>query len=290
MEAAGLSFGVIGLAAQLYTSALRGYEILDTASSIGDDMGKFAWRLRTEQLRLKKWGDTWNIGDIEERQEQKITDETYRLVVVTLARLTGVLLDVDRLRASYGISGTVVADKKRFEFRKRIKACFGVTEKPPAVPGLQENLATLENQTFIGEDIKHPDIAAEMVRLSETAVALKSALPGMSRIRWAVMDKDKSEKLIQDVREYNEALYKILPLPSKFATLENKINYKAFSVPFLQNLSFTGRQTELERLHTELSKKEPVRLAVHGMGGVGYDILMTSLSMENLLTKTGKLN
>ncbi|KAF8245425.1 hypothetical protein K440DRAFT_634602 [Wilcoxina mikolae CBS 423.85] len=71
MDVAGLSFGVIGLAVQLYTSTLRGYELLDTASSIGDDIGKFTWLLRTEQLRLKKWGDTWNISGAEGRQEQK---------------------------------------------------------------------------------------------------------------------------------------------------------------------------------------------------------------------------
>jgi len=267
MEAAGLGLGVVGVAAQLYISALRGYELLDAASSVATDMGKFTWRLRTEQARLKKWGSTWNIGDAERRQEQKISDETYRLIVVTLARLTGVLLDVEKLQAYYGIS-VVGTGGKRKAIMKKIAAAFG-RGKPPQIPNLQQNIDALENQSFIGDDIKHPAIAQEMVKLGETAAAVKGALPAMAKIKWAVSDKEKSERLVHDVREYNDALYEILPLPSKFATIESKINYKAFSVPFPRNTAFTGREDALNQLHRELMKDEPARVALHGMGGVG---------------------
>jgi hypothetical protein len=276
MDAVGLGLGVIGVAGQFYNTALQGYQLLETASAVGDDFGKFTWRLRTEQARLKEWGTVWNIGDEEGRQAQKISDETYRLVVITLARLTGVLLDVEQLRGRYGIRVTVSGGGggggngggKRKGFRRRVAAIFG-KDQPPQIPNLNEQIAALDSQTFIGDEVKHPEIAAEMVRLGESAAAVKAALPALARIKWAVLDKDKSEKLIQDVREYNEALHQILPLPSKFATLESKIKRNVFSVPFPRNAAFVGREDVLQNMHVEMMKSEPARLAVHGMGGVG---------------------
>jgi hypothetical protein len=275
MEPVGLGLGVLGVAGQFYGTALMGYQLLETASSIGDDYGKFTWRLRTEQLRLKEWGTVWNIGDEQGRQAQNISDETYRLIVITLARLTGVLLDVEQLRGRYGIRVTVSSGGSgsgsggtRKGFRRRVAAIFG-KDRPPQIPNLSEQIAALDSQTFIGDEVKHPEIAAEMVRLGESAAAVKAALPAMARIKWAVLDKDKSEKLIQDVREYNEALHQLLPLPSKFATLESKIKRNVFSVPFPRNAGFVGREDVLQNMHVELTKSEPARLAVHGMGGVG---------------------
>ena len=81
MEVAGLALGAVGLAGQLLTASLAGYDVLTTAQSVGADFKKFIWRLDIEKHRLTKWGEAYKLSDPEYRQAMDIDEETLKHVV-----------------------------------------------------------------------------------------------------------------------------------------------------------------------------------------------------------------
>jgi hypothetical protein len=55
----------------------------------------------------------------------------------------------------------------------------------------------------------------EVKELEATAEHLQKTLPAMNKLRWSVVDKDKLENLINQLKEHNMNLYLVLPGNSK---------------------------------------------------------------------------
>lgn len=93
------------------------------------------------------------------------------------------------------------------------------------------------------------------------------------------MDKQKSNQLIEELKKYNDGLFRVLPTPGlpqiqpPTSLLFPKFNVPA-QLPVQRNKRFSGREDLLEKIHsilepTQSGKKERRTAVIYGLGGMG---------------------
>jgi hypothetical protein len=204
--AQGLGIAVVGLADQL----LAGYGLLSTARSFGRDYGDLDFRLRAEKLCLEKWAKAWALD------HRGRSDDDQRFAIDALARISTVLAELLEYSSRYGAPdsdcGRRVRDGVRALYHS-ISVSLRRTQKSPqpTQPQLNQDVVELLTQSSLLSLYQiRPELENEVERLKTSAESLERALPTMKKLRWAFVDKDKFERLIGQLREYNETLNRTL--------------------------------------------------------------------------------
>ena len=213
----GLGLAVVALAGQLFKASLEGYNLLSTTQSFGRDYADLSHRLDTERLRLEKWGEEWELHNRSRNIDPSHRD--YRFAVATLARISAIFIELLGYSSKYGMN---CQGRKRDILRKLRRPS---SRQLSPTPSHQAPADTGSTQTGLSpaaiERLTDPSLwdsgqvvaglENEVKDLGDTAERLQKTLPAMSKLRWSVVDKDKLEKLINQLKEHNMSLYLVLP-------------------------------------------------------------------------------
>jgi hypothetical protein len=214
----GLGLAVVGLAGQLFKASLEGYNLLSTTQSFGRDYAELSHRLDTEKLRLEKWAEAWELHNSSRNIDSSSRD--FRFAVATLARISAIFIELLEYSSKYGMNCDH-RRRKRDTLRNLLRPS---SPQPPRTPSPHAPWGTATTQTGISpaaiERLTDPSLwdsgqvvaglENEVKELGATAERLQKALPAMSKFRWSVVDKDKLEKLINQLKEHNLSLYLVL--------------------------------------------------------------------------------
>ena len=207
MIAQGLGIAVVGLANQLLT----GYNLLSTARSFGRDYGYLDIRLKTEKLCLEKWAKAW------EQDHKGRSDDEQCFAINVLAQILTVLAELLEYASRYSAPDSDHGPRKRDSARALYQSfsfTFRRTPKTsqPIQPRLCQDVAELLTQPRLLSLCQiRPELEKEVERLKSSTERLQSALPTLKKLRWAFVDKDKFERLIGQLKGYNESLNRTLP-------------------------------------------------------------------------------
>jgi hypothetical protein len=215
----GLGLAVVGLAGQLFKASLEGYNLLSTAQSFGTDYADLSHRLDTEKLRLEKWGEAWELHNSSRNIDPSHRD--IRFAVVTLARISAIFMELLEYSSRYGMN----CDRRTRKLDALRKLLRPSSPQLPRTPSPHPPGDTGSTQTGLSpaaiERLTDPSLwdsgkvvaglENEVRELGDSAERLQKTLPAMSKLRWSVVDKDKLEKLINQLKEHNKSLYLVLP-------------------------------------------------------------------------------
>jgi len=212
----GLGLAVVGVAGQLFRAGLEGYNLLSTAESFGRDYADLGHRLDTEKLRLEKWGEAWELHNSKRNIDACHRD--MRFAVATLARISAIFIELVECSSKYGMT---------YDHRTRKRDTFRYLLRPsspqlPRIPsphppgstptGLSSSaIERLTDPSLWDSGQVAVGLENEVKELGATAERLQKTLPAMNKLRWSVVDKDKLEKLINQLKEHNKSLYLVLP-------------------------------------------------------------------------------
>ena len=177
VEAAATLVSIIGFSAQIFDGCVKGFVLLSTARNLGRDADLFRCMLDWEHFRLEQWAQRVSLHD------PKATDTTldWTLIKVTLEHLDHLLNDTRAMKLRYNL-----------ELEE---------EAPLSKPGIPSELDDLKPSRFkelFALPGKHSSSAAAKVVQSNNSVAKK--------LRWAAIDKNNFEKLIQDISQLTHRL------------------------------------------------------------------------------------
>jgi len=208
--AQGLGIAVVGLANQL----LAGYNLLSTARSFGRDYGDLDFQLTAEKLCLEKWAEAW------EQDRRNRSDNKQRFAIDALARILAVLAELLEYSSKYGMPDGDRGPQKHdssLPLYQSISVPSGRTQKnpQPIQTELNPDVVELLTQSHLLSLYQiRPELENEVERLRTSTESLQRALPTMKKLRWAFVDKDKFERLIGQLKGYNETLNRAL-LPAR---------------------------------------------------------------------------
>jgi hypothetical protein len=237
---------VIGLAGQLFDASLAGYNLLETAQSFGQDYEDLSYRLNAEKLALQKWAEAWGLDQSNRKNKMDHSNRDYRFAVTTLARISALFAELLEYSSRYGIEGmdrgsSVTPTRKRDTVLQLIPVSLrsSSSRRPPKTrdptptrSGLdQDSIKLLSNPGLLELEQIRPDLEEEINRLKQSAKSLQNTLPIKSKLRWSVVDKDKFGNLIQQLREYNELLNRILPASPDSPQPKGLLYIRYLSVP-----------------------------------------------------------
>jgi hypothetical protein len=215
----GLGLGAVGLAGQLFKASLEGYKLLSTAQSFGRDYADLSHRLYTERFRLEKWAEAWELHNSSRHIDPGHPD--FQFAVATLARISAIFIELLEYSSKYGINCDR-PPRKRDILRKLLRPSSPqlpptLSHHPPATGSTQTRLnlfaaiERLTDRSLWDSGRVVPGLENEVKELGATAERLQKTLPAMSKLRWSVVDKDKLENLINQLKEHNMSLYLVLP-------------------------------------------------------------------------------
>jgi hypothetical protein len=200
----------VGLAGQLFSAGLEGYEILSKAGAFGSDYDEFTWQVRLEKEKLSKWAEYWlNDSRLDPRNDH------HQLAVTTLARIAAVFVNIDEFESKYGFQTT--ATKSRYGTGRlglsRAFESMSIRKHPPRREQeiSESRIDTLLTSLPLGQQ-QAPGLRAEISRMGEAADRLQKSLSAWRKLRWAVTDKAKAHRLSERLEKYNKGLYELLPL------------------------------------------------------------------------------
>jgi len=263
MEAAGLAIGVVGLTGQLARAAIDCYQVFDDMSEVGTTCDSILHNLRTEGLRLKRWEESWGLGN---NWQLDPGDYRYRYASATLARVVAAFASVDKLQAKYGIvlKKAEVTDKSSpilepeepkprwhnrlsisLPFRSRSKSPLRNANSQPVISTIHENdLHLLENPRVLGNQRLLPGLPEEISAMSEAMNRVQQSLPIYRKLRWVVADKSKLDDMLRMLTSLNDGLFQVLPASARSVILQARLQAltlkRSFEVPSLPNIKLRG--------------------------------------------------
>jgi len=206
LTAQGLGIAVVGLANQLLTS----YNLLSTARSFGRDYGDLDFRLKAEKFCPERWAEAWALD------HRSRSDDEQRFAIYALARISTVLAELLEYSSKYGAPDSDYDLRKRDGARalyQSLSVSLRHTQKSlqPIQPQLNQDVAELLTQSSLLSLYQiRPELEKEVERLKNSTESLQRALPTLKKLRWAFVDRDKFERLIGQLKEYNEILNRAL--------------------------------------------------------------------------------
>jgi len=310
-------------------ASLEGYNLLSTTQSFGRDYADLSHRLDTERLRLEKWGEAWELHNRNRNIDPSHRD--YRFAVATLARISAIFLELLEYSSKYGMDCNGRTRKRDILRKLRPSSHHShqlsptPSHHPPGDTGSTQTgltLAAIERLTDPSLWNSGQVVAGleEVKELGVTAERLQKTLPAMSKLRWSVVDKDKLEKLINQLKEHNMSLYLVLPgtlkpqhpggwlqIPS-FQILSSDEGLTSMSgaaigpvtpsfaitptLPFRRNRMFCGRGDVIDTIHSILNDSvisdvegdaRPMScktVVLYGLGGIGKSSIALEYSFR----------
>ncbi|PNP55393.1 hypothetical protein FNYG_15520 [Fusarium nygamai] len=183
MEAAGLAFGVIPIAIELFNQSVAAYKLFIEGKELEKTAAHMGARLAIEERRLVQWGEG---SGLHSDSKPEIPSDAFGLdsrllqnkalcdvVIRTLTCIKDVLYDTDSLSKKYGMKISSMDIPKDAE------------------------------KGVVTEDIKVDEKAP--------LHSPKSSVSRLSRFKWAIKDKDKFSELLEQLKYYNDSLYSLLP-------------------------------------------------------------------------------
>jgi hypothetical protein len=193
MEVAGLAIGGVSLLLELFDQSVTAYKLFVEGKELEKTSTHLTARLNIEERRLVQWGEGSGFAGEGKDAQKKVLGELgvdsrllknkalSDVISRTLICIKDVLFDADALSAKYGLK--VFKQSPGDEIKNK-----GREQKTD--PGI------LKKQT----------LEKESLRIS------KGVHSKLARFKWAVKDKEGFQKLMEQLRYYNDSLYSLLPI------------------------------------------------------------------------------
>ena len=170
--------GVVSLALQLLGGCVKGFVLLSTAQNIGRDAPTICCMVELQEASLINWAQSAGLltddGTLDRRLNLHLVEET-------LLQLRNLLLDTDHLKRKYGLS---------------------LVPRPSnAHLALQQQTDAKRVSTGVSDETRHQIMQKARISLESNA---------FKRLWWAVVDKEKMEKLVADIHFLVRELWHLL--------------------------------------------------------------------------------
>ncbi|KAI5795369.1 hypothetical protein DFH27DRAFT_612596 [Peziza echinospora] len=152
-------------------------------------------------------------------------------------------------------------------------------EKPSPRPRRASDIPTLLSQnTDLMRSVEHcseAQIISILAALENKQAILNANISRIKGLKWVLVDKGKSELLVNDLRKWNKQLFKLLPISHvepKIGIIEPGKPLQFRIIPHTASPIFTGRLPALAKLANILVDGKPNiqrRAVLYGIGGSG---------------------
>ena len=170
--------GVVSLALELLGGCVKGFVLLSTAQNIGRDAPTICCMVELQEASLINWAQSAGLlpddGTLDRRLNLQLVEET-------LFQLRNLLLDTDHLKRKYGLS---------------------LIPRPSGARSAQQQQADAK-RVFTGVSDETRRQIMQKARISPESNVFK-------RLWWAVVDKEKMEKLVADIHFLVRELWHLL--------------------------------------------------------------------------------
>lgn len=219
LDIASTAVGFVSLSITIFEGCIRGFILLSTAQNFGRDADLLRCMIEWEQYRLSEWARIVKLREVPNR------NLNWEIVQGRLQQLESLLTDTQKLQDDYELKLDETIHDITTEDIK------GATT--PANKGLRGKFVHL-NPKF----------------LNQTAQILHQSSSPWKRLRWAVVDKEKLQGLIQHIADLNDCLYDLLQMADReFVT-------HALEILLRGMISQTSSSTELENIKTLLTVQQ----------------------------------
>ncbi|KAJ4110275.1 hypothetical protein NW768_012035 [Fusarium equiseti] len=188
MDAAWLIVGIV----DLYTACRDCYEFYTTASGAEKESLTHLRELQIQQSILKAWGFHWQI----QNEDNSEPDHTRR----NHTKLQRYLL-MNRFKVE-GVFKSLCALADTLSNQQKLTKRYGIQLHP--VHATQGGSEVTHNVQLAISDATMEDVKPV---ISE----VKNRLSIMTKLKWALKDKEKFKKLIAELRSHSESLYRLCP-------------------------------------------------------------------------------
>ncbi|CAG7562554.1 unnamed protein product [Fusarium equiseti] len=186
MDVAGLIIGI----ASLYTACRDCYEFYTTVSGAETESSAHLRELQIQQSILKAWGFHWQI----QNEDNSEPEHTRRKHTKLHQYLSSNRFKVEGIFKSLSALADTLSNQERLTKR------YGIQLYP--VHAIKDGLQVTNDVHLI-----IPDATIEHVKPVVSEV--RNRLSVMTKLKWALKDKEKFKKLITELRLHSESLYRL---------------------------------------------------------------------------------
>ncbi|GJC82525.1 heterokaryon incompatibility protein S [Colletotrichum liriopes] len=234
MDAAGLAIGAAALLT-LFKTCLEMCDTIECGRRYGSDFEVLTTKVGIERVRLLLWGDSVGLPGLDlGAGEPPVTS------VVVDPRLQ----DPRVVRAVCDILGCM---RQLFEDTGSMTRRYGLQGAQPneaSSGGLGNALATTFRRTY--------------TRFQEAAVQTQRAATVVTTARWAIKDKRRFQRFIEELRDFNDSLCALFPDLDEHVRQEMAGEIK--SATNLENLQIVEQAVTDMEAHDELVEAASVRI------------------------------
>lgn len=201
----------ISLAGQLFSGAVNAYHLFRAAIDFPEDFETLELRLEAECARLEIWGK--NSGASEGALHPDLAPFV-SLINAILEKTTRLLQDSEKLKENYGLKdedGVVREQVTQGEVQRskvvaQVKNAFRSIAGPAKGSGKASGSASTQHSSASNQTLGTPQ---------------SDVIPPIHRIRWAITDKSRFERLIKDIRRFTNNLNELLTEPRQMSLAQD---------------------------------------------------------------------
>ncbi|KAI1066954.1 hypothetical protein LB507_011333 [Fusarium sp. FIESC RH6] len=246
MDAAGLTVGIVAL----YTACRDCYDFYTTVSGAEKESSAHLRELQIQQSILKAWGFHWQI----QNEDNSEPDRTRRKHTKLHQYLSSNRFKVEGVFKSLSALADTLSNQEKLTKR------YGIQLHPAnAIQGGSEvpNNVQLAISDATMEDVK--PVVSEV----------KNRLSVMTKLKWALKDKEKFKKLVVELRLHSESLYRLCP-ENAFESMNVYLTLECLARQ--ESPAGLKRTSKLASQHAEVDEGSLVRK--------GYELLATTATLK----------
>ncbi|KAF4458099.1 hypothetical protein F53441_107 [Fusarium austroafricanum] len=175
MEVAGLALGVVPLAIELFKQSISAYKLFIEAKELEKTATHLGTRLAIEERRLAQWGQGTGLSGDEKLESDTELDDS---------NLDRRLLENEAL-------------------------CHVVVRTLTCIKDVFDDTDCLSNK--YGVKLSSDNGSRADSEANSSSKSTRSSISRFGRFKWAIMDKEKFNDLLQQLKYYNDSLYSLLP-------------------------------------------------------------------------------